>query len=203
MREDNVEWFDFEYLELSPAMHAVLYHDFAEDEVVSLFGVDPSERIRRGGPWVLLPNAILCLCEVGDAPERAHFRSATRFRWVADQACKLGAEIQRGRESISRAQSTPGPLSALRLVIARGSARCSNGSRNGGSTSTADKAGGFWYPRSLRRRCREKEGVFPPADDHLHECKAAPVVRSTGELRDDAQVPTTMCFVEETSCNPI
>ena len=67
-----------------------LYHDYDRHEAIALFGSEAEARSLCDGQWLIFPNVIVCLATLGDWPSMSHFKTSSRFCWVADKPYRTG-----------------------------------------------------------------------------------------------------------------
>src|SRR4051812_45604650 len=61
-----------------------LYRGYHRDEAIALFDMGGQAHASEGR-WAILPDAILCLADVGGLPAGSYFAAGSRFNWVADR----------------------------------------------------------------------------------------------------------------------
>jgi hypothetical protein len=69
-----------------------LYERYDRHEAVALFGSEADARSLCDGQWVIFPDVVLCLAEVGEPPRMSHFRNGGEFCWVADRPYRVSDE---------------------------------------------------------------------------------------------------------------
>jgi hypothetical protein len=62
-----------------------LYDQYDRHEAIALFGAEEGVRMLCDDQWVVLPDVVLCLAEIGEPPRSSHFTNGGGFCWVADQ----------------------------------------------------------------------------------------------------------------------
>jgi hypothetical protein len=62
-----------------------LYRQYDRQQAVAFFGLLENAKALCGGQWLIMPNAVLCLTNVGKPPRESYIYPASRFCWVADQ----------------------------------------------------------------------------------------------------------------------
>jgi hypothetical protein len=71
-------------------LEPTLYQEYERHEALSLFGSEADSQSLCDGQWIILPKVILCFTVLGDWPKMSHFKSASRFCWVADKPYQAG-----------------------------------------------------------------------------------------------------------------
>lgn len=66
-----------------------LYQWYDRSEAIAPFGPEAEARTLCDGQWVLFPDVVLCLAEVGDSPRASHFTNGGTFCWVADKPYRV------------------------------------------------------------------------------------------------------------------
>lgn len=64
---------------------AELYGWYGGDEAIAAFGAVKEALAVCDGNWTILPDAVLCLAEIGEPPDASHFPNAGEFCWAADK----------------------------------------------------------------------------------------------------------------------
>lgn len=66
-----------------------LYGWYDRHEAIGLFGSEAEARCRCDGQWVVFPDVVLCLADVGEPTRASHFTNGGQFCWVADKPYRV------------------------------------------------------------------------------------------------------------------
>jgi hypothetical protein len=56
---------------------------------MSFFGAPNEAQRLCNGQWLIFPATVVCMTEIGEGPRKSHFKTGSRFCWVADQPYRV------------------------------------------------------------------------------------------------------------------